>query len=374
MSRKLRPDPKVSSAKKTPGRWQREQQISRILRIVIPLAIALVVMLVGVWGYDNYVGAWNQRVAQVNDTSIDMDHFVKMLRLYRTTEPPVTDPWEVLRVIEENELIRQEASSLGLTVSPEEVTSVIAASFSALAGNIQILGPGSVTVAVGNNSAPTVGGNDTSADAGNDTSDVDISGPAPTLVEDASSSSVESDEAYRRRLAAIRLSDAEYRRVVETSLLGEALRENFGRERTPVEAEHVYLHMLPLSTEAEANDVLDRLKSGEDFAALAGELSIVQEIKEAEGDVGWVPRGVFAQMDQVAFGLPVGNVSDPIATSEGYYILKVAGKTESMPVIDEYRLLLGSGVFVDWLQEQRQTNVVEYLSQSSIVWALEHAI
>jgi parvulin-like peptidyl-prolyl isomerase len=77
-------------------------------------------------------------------------------------------------------------------------------------------------------------------------------------------------------------------------------------------------------------------------------------------------------MDQVAFGLPVGNVSDPIPTSQGYYILKVAGKSESMPVIDEYRLLLGSSVFVEWLQEQRQAHVVEYLSQSNIVWALEH--
>jgi len=42
-----------------------------------------------------------------------------------------------------------------------------------------------------------------------------------------------------------------------------------------------------------------------------------------------------------------------------------------MPVIDEYRLLLASGVFVDWLQEQRQAHVVEYLSQGNIVWALD---
>lgn len=372
MSRKLRPDPKVSGAKKTPGKWQREQRISRILRIVIPLAIALVVMLVGIWGYDNYVGAWSQRVAQVNDTSIDMSHFVKMLRLYRTTEPPILDPWEVLRVIEENELIRQEAASLGLTVSPEEVTSEIETSFAALLESIDILEADSVTVTVGNNSAPAVGGNDSSADTGNDTSDLDIVGPGSTSAEDPSSSATEIGESYKLRLEAIRLSDAEYRRVVETSLLGEALRENFARERTPEEAEHVYLHMLPLSTEEAANDALDRLESGEDFAALAGELSIVQDIKEAGGDVGWVPRGIFAQMDQVAFGLPVGNVSDPIPTSQGYYILKVAGKSESMPVIDEYRLLLGSGVFVEWLQEQRQANVVEYLSQSSIQWALEH--
>jgi hypothetical protein len=363
LSRKLRPDPKVSGAKKTPGKWQREQQVARILRIVIPLAIALVVILVGVWGYDNYVGAWSQRVAQVNDTSINMSHFVKMLRLYRTTEPAIVDPWEVLRVIEENELIRQEATGLGLTVSPEDVTAEIARSFAALLENIEILEPDSVTVVVGN---------DSSANTGNGTSDIDIIGPAPTPTEDPSSSPEEIGDSYRLRLERLRLSDAEYRRVVETSLLSEALRENFARERTPEEAEHVYLHMLPLSTEEAANDVLDRLEGGEDFAALAGELSIVEEIKEAGGDVGWVPRGVFVQMDQVAFGLPVGNVSDPIPTSEGYYLLKVSGKSESMPVIDEYRSLLGDGVFVDWLQEQRQANVVEYLSQSNIEWALDH--
>ena len=121
MSRKRRPDPKISVAKKNLPRWQRDRNISRVLRIAIPLVIAVILVLVGYWAYDSYIGVWNTPVAKVNGTTINMDHYVKMVRFYEATTAATVDPWQVSRLLEENELIRQETDRLGLTVSEEEV-------------------------------------------------------------------------------------------------------------------------------------------------------------------------------------------------------------------------------------------------------------
>ncbi len=96
MSRKLKPKPKLSVAKRQPPRWQHERNMVLIIWIVIPLAIALALGLVGYWSYDTYVAAWTQPVVKIgnetignatagnvtkgNVTVLDMRYFVKMLR------------------------------------------------------------------------------------------------------------------------------------------------------------------------------------------------------------------------------------------------------------------------------------------------------
>ncbi len=370
MSRKRRADPKVTVAKKKPPRWQRERHISRILGIILPLVIALIVVLVGYWAYDSYVRVWNTPVAKVNGTTLDMDYFVKMVRFFRATTGTAVDPWQVSRALAENELIRQEAARLGITVSEEEVTEMIAATFPAEpSGDIEIVDPGALPP--GNTTTPAAG-NESSTTTGNATPDISIIDPGSSADGDSQAPAAEIGESYQRWLEQIRLSDAEYRRVVETALLGDRLKDYFAQEEVPDEVEHVHLHLIPLDTEAAANEVLDRLRGGEDFAVLANQFSVIDDIGEANGDVGWVPRGIFPEMDDVAFNLGIGNVSDLVATSQGYYILKVTGYAESMPVVDEYRTELGRSKFESWLREQMETNVEEYLDQSAAQWALDH--
>ncbi len=46
------------------------------------------------------------------------------------------------------------------------------------------------------------------------------------------------------------------------------------------------------------------------------------------GDLGWVSKGdLAADLDKVAFSLPVGAVSDPILTRSGWHVLKVVDKS-----------------------------------------------
>jgi hypothetical protein len=365
LSRKRRPEPRVTVAKTEPPRWQREQNISRILWIVIPVIIALIAVLVGYWGCDTYVRVWSQPVAKVNGETLDMDHFVKMLRLYTVTTGAAVDPYQVLRAIEENELIRQEATRLGLEVPDDDVTREIAAVF-------PIEGAGDdPIVPSGNGTAGSSSGNESSASSGNDTSPVVIVDPSPSPDAGNQTAVPEIGDSYERWLDGMRISDREYRRFVETALLGALLREHF-EDEVPGELEHVYLHIIPVDTLEIANEAADRLDAGEDFAELARELGTIDDVAEAGGDLGWVPRGLLTELDDVAFNLEIGNVSDPIATTDGYRIIKVTDSAESMEVIDEYRIEIARADFESWLLEAREIGVEEYLDEDGVAFARDH--
>jgi len=76
-----------------------------------------------------------------------------------------------------------------------------------------------------------------------------------------------------------------------------------------------------------AEELVSRARGGEDFAALAKEHSVVSSAKENGGDMGWTEdsENVPDRM-QPLFDVPVGTVSDPIATGNAYYIYKVTGE------------------------------------------------
>jgi peptidyl-prolyl cis-trans isomerase C len=72
-----------------------------------------------------------------------------------------------------------------------------------------------------------------------------------------------------------------------------------------------------------ADDALKRAKKGEDFAALAKELSD-DGSKETGGDLGFFPRGrMVAGFEEAAFALQPGQMSEIIRTQFGYHIIKV---------------------------------------------------
>jgi parvulin-like peptidyl-prolyl isomerase len=85
-------------------------------------------------------------------------------------------------------------------------------------------------------------------------------------------------------------------------------------------------------SQALAGDLVRRARAGEDFAELARSYSAAPTAA-AGGDLGSLRRGdLSAELGKVAFALPVGGVSDPLPTPEGFRILKVVEKTEASQV------------------------------------------
>ncbi len=359
MSRKLKPTPKLSVAKRQPPKWQHERNKVLAVWIIIPLIIALALGLVGYWGYDTYVAVWNQSIAKIGNetivdettgkvikgdvTTIDMRYYVKMLRFYSLSSGgniSTTFPSEILQQLENDELVRQAAPGLGLQVTQDEITETINGYFISAIG-----GDGNTT------------GNTTSNITGN------ITLPQTEL-----------GKMYQEWLKQIRLSDSEYRQVVEATVLTQKL-EDFLAESVPTEGKHVLVYAIRVDNEGNATEVENLLKSGGNFTDIAMEFSTDENSKQYGGNLGWLPQGILLpELERAAFSLEAGNVSGIIAGTDGYYyIVKAAEIEENRPLEEYYRQILGDNAYTNWLPEQRNiVEIREYLTQDKATWAMNH--
>ncbi len=77
-----------------------------------------------------------------------------------------------------------------------------------------------------------------------------------------------------------------------------------------------------------AEEILKRLKTGEDFGKVARETSIGPEA-ERGGDLGFFERGMMPEaIDRVVFSLPVGKMSEVVKSPYGFHVIKVLDRQE----------------------------------------------
>lgn len=85
-------------------------------------------------------------------------------------------------------------------------------------------------------------------------------------------------------------------------------------------------------TEEKARALLDKLKAGEDFGALAKAESVDAGSAAREGILGVRFRGELpAELEEPAFSLPVGTLSGVIRTPMGFGILKIEARQDARP-------------------------------------------
>ncbi|MFH1286839.1 MAG: peptidylprolyl isomerase [Candidatus Magasanikbacteria bacterium] len=116
--------------------------------------------------------------------------------------------------------------------------------------------------------------------------------------------------------------------------------ENFEEGNSFLQPEVKASHILfPAETEAgedlerirvDAEKVLERAKSGEDFAALAKEFGS-DSTKDVGGDLGWFGSGIMVpEFEEAAFNTEVGAVAaELVETQFGLHIIKVDDKREA---------------------------------------------
>jgi parvulin-like peptidyl-prolyl isomerase len=81
-----------------------------------------------------------------------------------------------------------------------------------------------------------------------------------------------------------------------------------------------------------AEDLLARIKRGEDFATLAKKFSDDRGSSQQGGELGWFRRGqMVAEFEQAAFALQPGQVSGVVKSPFGYHIIMVEGRRLQLP-------------------------------------------
>lgn len=124
------------------------------------------------------------------------------------------------------------------------------------------------------------------------------------------------------------------------------------------------ISVIVVSSEYEAKEIIKRLNRGVSFAALAKELSI-DNSKNNGGLVGWVlPNQVNPTLAEVMVSLNKGAFAGPIATAEGWNIVKVDEKRAFLaPTLEESK----NGIIQLLIQQRRAQLVNQLRSEGKII-------
>ena len=125
----------------------------------------------------------------------------------------------------------------------------------------------------------------------------------------------------------------------------------------PRTAEQVHVQQILLYNENDAIRISNQLKGGVPFDAMAAAVD-----PDTRGELSWFPRGYVLEpaIEEAAFSMPVGEVSEIIQSGVGYHIIKVLARDEERPLSPDAYLALQELALKDWVDQQRAAaNVVQ---------------
>jgi parvulin-like peptidyl-prolyl isomerase len=129
-------------------------------------------------------------------------------------------------------------------------------------------------------------------------------------------------------------------------------------------AEEVHARHILVDSQATAQALLAQIRGGADFAQVAQQSSLDTTTKANGGDLGWFPRGklVAKELEDAAFALQPGQVSEVIQSALGYHIVQTlerdpARKLEGNDLVDVQRVAVDN-----WLNGLRMQAKVQRLA------------
>ncbi|MDC3417278.1 peptidylprolyl isomerase [Aquibacillus salsiterrae] len=136
------------------------------------------------------------------------------------------------------------------------------------------------------------------------------------------------EDAFRE---AVRLSMIQEKVLTENiDVSDEEIQQRYDRMQTEVEASHILV-----DDEETANEVISKLNNGENFADLAKEYSQDPGSADKGGELGFFGVGqMVPEFENAAYSLEVGELSEPVQSSNGWHVIKVTDKRETDTELD----------------------------------------
>jgi parvulin-like peptidyl-prolyl isomerase len=224
----------------------------------------------------------------------------------------------------QDQLIREKAADLGVTVSEADVQQTIDDQL------LQVAAPPSQTPITDTQDAPT---------------------PTPVPQEQL-------DQIYQNALTSMGLTDSDFRTIVENGLYRTRVQDVLAGQVVTTGLV-VHVQMIQTVTETVATEAQQRIESGEDFATVAKELSQDPQVQDNGGDLGWVTTGQLSgsygqPMEDLVFSLDVGQVGK-VESDGNFYVVKVLERNENGPLPQEVLTLRQNSALQDWLQQQMES-------------------
>lgn len=413
--------------KKHVARLQREKQQARIILFAFFGILAAVILLLLYGWLDARYFQLQRPVAQVGETRILVRDFEPRVRLYRqqllndysqyaqyaqifglnmdnqlqqianTLNSPNIIGQTVLDQMIREEIIRQEAAKRGITVSPAEIDEAVQAAFGYFPNGtptpsptatqivtppipaeafkiVSPTPPSTATPPAAPTAGPTEEAESTPEAAATPTATVEPSptptaGPSPTPFPTATPLTLEGYQKMAndagQNLEKLGLSRDYYRSYFEVQLLEQKLRESVTADIPHTELQVWARHIL-VSDGRIADEIIQRLKNGEDFAELAREYSKDPGSAQNGGDLGWFGKGrMVPEFEAAAFALEKSGdfTTRPVQSSFGYHIIQLIAKQERPLTAEEYEARKNQA-FTEWLAGVKE----EYAVQTFDIW------
>ena len=298
----------------------------------IGLVVALVVLIGAIGGYGYYqefVAPTKVLAVRVDDVSHNQGDIVTRLRVQQAAAVALgelfdygREPFEVIQEVAEAEIIRRAAPIFNIRVTEEDIDGLLRQRFFPRVPAGQEFPPGQLER--------------------------------------------EYNENYGNFLERSHLSHAEYSSLIEEEIYRGMTRSELGNLIPDVgeQVEVQWVRLLSLIDPEVINNPgpnaieIRRRLLVEDFGAVAREVSRDQGYADSTGYVGWVPEGAFPHLDVVLFGnedkapLPLEEISEPVHSLEGVFILRVIGGPEERQISGLMREALKDTALEEWMAEQ----------------------
>lgn len=132
--------------------------------------------------------------------------------------------------------------------------------------------------------------------------------------------------------------------------------------------EEVHARHILVEDEVQAKKVAERLKKGEDFAKVAGEVSKDPGSGKEGGDLGWFTKDrMVPEFAEAAFKLQKGQVSDPVKSQFGWHVIKLEDKrAKPLPAFDAVKPQIDQ-----YLERKAQQDIIVALREKAKIERLD---
>ncbi len=113
-------------------------------------------------------------------------------------------------------------------------------------------------------------------------------------------------------------------KAIADSITDEDIKAYYDQASIELKGRHILVE-----DEATANEVIEKLNAGEDFATLAKELSLDTASGANGGDLDWFTVGqMVTPFNDAAYALELNEISKPVQSNYGYHVIQITDKRD----------------------------------------------